>query len=407
MIAIYAGVVAMALLAAGYVAYGARRRGRGETDRHRANVGVFADRRRELAAEGEVQGLSEADVAHLEHELFASLHDEVPREATERNAADAAPRMRLVVAWALVATTVSVALYALWGEPHAPLLARAAEVMQDPRPPAGSLEALERALAEREDPGSLFHLGHLKIRMRDYEGAARVFEGLRARMPDAEVDAAWAQARYLADGGRLGPETRAAIERVRAAEPDHVLVLELLAMDAMQRDAFAEASGYLGRLLQRTPAGPRRALFGEALALAHERMAMDGAEDAPPAPERGATDGDAATTAGVVVAVSMSPDIDAEAGAPVFIVARAPSGGGPPHAVRRLTVGDLPARVELNDGHAMLPGRTLSALDAFEVIARIGLSGSPTRAPGDLESAPMTVRRGTEAVALEIGLRVP
>ena len=76
-------------------------------------------------------------------------------------------------------------------------------MLGDPEPPEGSLEALADALAGRDDPGSLFHLGHLKIRMRDFEGAARVFDGLRALTPDIEAEAAWAQARYLADGARL------------------------------------------------------------------------------------------------------------------------------------------------------------------------------------------------------------
>ena len=405
MTAIYAAVVAMALVASACAVYGARRRGREETDRERANLGVFAHRRRELAAEAEAQGWSDAERALVEEELLASLHDEAPDAARGAAAPRSVPGLVPAAAVALLAAAGSVGLYALWGEPDAPVLARAMQILEDPQASEGSLEVLRDALVARierrpQDGASLFHLGHLRIRMRDYEGAAETFSRLRDLAPEPEVDAAWAQARYLADGGRVLPETRAAIDRVVGAEPDHPTMLELLTMDAMQRGASAEASRYLARLLEVTPAGPRRELFGQALALAHERMLEGGPPAAMPAPT-------AAATGGVKLTVSLSPGLEVPAGARVFVIARAPSGGGPPYAVRRLTVADLPARLELHDGHAMVPGRRLSGLETFELVARVGVSGSPTRTTGDFESAAVTVRHGEEAIALEIAHRVP
>ena len=405
MTAVYAAVVAMALAAAAWAVYGARRHRREEPDRSRANVGVFAHRRRELAAEGEAQGLSDAERAHLEEELIANLHDEAADATGASTATRAAPGLIPVAAAALFAAAGSVGLYALWGEPDAPLLARTMQTLEDPHASEGSLEVLQDALLARlgrrpHDGASLFHLGHLQIRMRDYERAAENFSRLRALTPEPEVDAAWAQARYLADGGRVLPETRAVIDRVMASEPDQPMMLELLTMDAMQRDAPAEASRYLARLLEVTPAGPRRDLFGQALALAHERMSQGGPGAAPPEPA-------AATTGGVELTVSVSPDLEVSADAPVFVIARAASGGGPPYAVRRLTVAELPARLELHDGHAMVPGRHLSGLETFELVARVGVSGSPTRTTGDFESDAVTARHGEGPVALLIGKGVP
>ena len=408
-------VFVMALGAALCVLYGARRRGRAVTDRSRANVGVFAHRRREIAAEGAVQGLGDADLALLEDELIASLHDEEAVERPEQPPPTGAPRLATVALAAALAVVGSVGLYGLWGEPGARVLASAAEVLQDPRASNDTLEeladALRARLARRPDSGSaLFHLGHLKIRMRDFEGAAETLSALRARGPEAEVEAAWAQARYLADGGRLRPETRAAIDGVLTTQPNHPMMLELLAMDAMQRDASAEASGHLARLLRVTPAGPRRDLFGAALALAHERMGAGVPGTAAPGVAAGGADAGASgadPVGGVPVTVSVSAEFDAHPGAPVFVIARRESGGGAPYAVRRLTVADLPAQLELNDGDAMMPGRRLSDLETFELIARIGVSGSPTRASGDFESRAVTVRHGADPVALDITLRVP
>ena len=415
MTAVAFGVIAMALAAAACFVYGARRRGRDGTDRARANLGVFAHRRRELAAEGEAQGLSDGDLAALDAELIASLHDEAGDETPEAPPTPATAGLVPVAVGAALAVAVSWGLYALWGEPAAPVLARVAEVLQDPNASEDTLETLADALSGRlarrpHDGSSLFHLGHLKLRMRDFEGAAETLAALRALTPEAEVEAAWAQARYLADGGRLGPETRLAVDRVLAAEPNHPMMLELLAMDAMQRGAPSEASVYLGRLLKVTPAGARRDLFGAALKLAHQRMGAGAEESAVgggATGDGGSGPGDAAAAGGVPVAVSVSPEVGAHPGAPVFVIARAESGGGPPYAVRRLTVADLPARLELNDADAMMAGRRLSDLETFELVARIGMSGSPTRAPGDFESRPVTVGHGAEEVTLDIAVRVP
>lgn len=410
MTVIYAAVVAMALVASACVVYGARRRGREETDRDRANLGVFAHRRRELAAEAEAQGWSDAERTLLEEELLGSLHDEAPDAARGLAAARSVPGLVPVAAVALLAAAGSVWLYTLWGEPDAPVLARTMQTLEDPHATEGSLEMLRDALLARlgrrpHDGASLFHLGHLRIRMRDYEGAADTFSRLRDVAPEPEVDAAWAQARYLADGGRVLPATRAAVDRVLGAEPDHSTMLELLTMDAMQRGAPAEASRYLARLLEVTPPGPRRELFGQALALAHERMLAGEPQAA--ATETAAPEPAGAGTGGVELTVSLGRGLEAPAGAPVFVIARAASGGGPPYAVRRLTVADLPARLELHDGHAMVPGRHLSGLETFELVARIGVGGSPTRTTGDFESAAVTARHGEGRVVLEIAHRVP
>ena len=75
----------------------------------------------------------------------------------------------------------------------------------------------------------------------------------------------------------------------------------------------------------------------------------------------------------------LSPD------AAVFVFVRAVENPGPPLAVVRKTVGELPFEIALNDSHAMIPSRTISG--ARNVIAgvRISVSGNPARQPGDYE----------------------
>jgi len=62
----------------------------------------------------------------------------------------------------------------------------------------------------------------------------------------------------------------------------------------------------------------------------------------------------------------------------VFIFARATSGPPMPLAVKRVTVADLPAEVELGDADAMMPQLKLSDFPEVQLVARISRAGQPT-----------------------------
>jgi len=92
-------------------------------------------------------------------------------------------------------------------------------------------------------------------------------------------------------------------------------------------------------------------------------------------------------TAGLKLKVSLNPALQKELSpdAAVFIFVRAVENPGPPLAVVRKTVGELPFEIALNDSHAMIPSKTISSADNVIAGARISLSGNPARQPGDYE----------------------
>ena len=140
---------------------------------------------------------------------------------------------------------------------------------------------------------------------------------------------------------------------------------------------------------------PRRSELAEVLVLARSRL-PDDTEIV-----------DVAGPTGILVSVSLGAFPNLDPGAPVFVIARDADAPRPPLAVRRLTVSDLPARIELTDADAMMPGRSLSDLDSVELLARVSLGGSPSARTGDLESEVATGNVGGEPVALRIENRVP
>ena len=496
--AVFAAIVVL------YVLVGARRGGGRVMDRTGANAVLFADRRRELIAEGRVQSLDKSILGELEEELALDLI-EADRPAADLSpgaAEGARPPLRAVALIAVLLAAIAVGLYSIWGEPHARDLALAGRALADVNADAGALMQAEQALADRvardpEDATSWYLLGHARMRLADHAAAAQAFAGLRdVAGPNEEVDAAWAQASYLAQGG-MNAETRQVVEDVLAARPDHPAMLEMLAMDAMRRGAFAEAAGYLSRAIGQPLPESRLGLLAQLLTVAQSRLDPErplievavNAGDAPPrqwlmvfarplgggmplavvrrraqasqtvilddtagmgagprlsaggsvevvarlsdSGNAAAGDNDleassepvdaetqprieltfaaAAGSEMAVLAVDVSLDaaFDVAPAATVFVIARPADRAGPPLAVKRLAVGDLPARVELTNADAMLPGRGLGGVETVELVARVALGGSAAAAAGDLESSTWAGSPGGEIISLHIDRRLP
>ena len=109
-------------------------------------------------------------------------------------------------------------------------------------------------------------------------------------------------------------------------------------------------------------------------------------EDSPQAAAAGSQAGTPAST-GLKLKVTLNPALQKELSpeSAVFVFVRAVDNPGPPLAVVRKTVGQLPFEIALNDSHAMIPSRTISSAKNVIVGARISVSGNPERLPGDYE----------------------
>ena len=383
MIEVWLGAGALAVLAVVHVVVGARRR-RNDTD-EAAAAAVFADRRREIRAEARMQGLDESEVAALEEELAL---DSVARVADDEAAmlarVDEAGKGTRPAPLPLLAATIGAALaaiglYALWGEPNAPVLAEATARMEaaarggvDAQGDPVALAELERALVARlgrkpGDANGWFVLGHVRMRRSDFGGAVDAFASLHELTGSNEqVDLSWAQASYLADGHAVTAETQAIIERVFAVRPDHPDMLELLAMDAIRRAEFSAAASYLARAVGQSLPAARRALLEETLALTRARLD----------PERPFID--------VVVTVEGTP-------APWLMVFARPVGGGMPLAAVRRPAQAVQS-VVLDDAASMNPALPLSAGGLVEVVARVSEAGTATASDVEAVSAPLDAK---------------
>ena len=364
---VWLAVVGFAAIASACLLWGARRRTVG-SEAPPAEA-VFAAGQRDLQADAKTQGIAEAEVAALEEELALDVLDTTPPPSADVGRSDG-PAWLPLAGGALALAAVALALYGVWGEPRAALLADSAQLLATETAPPQLAELID-ALAARtrrqpEDGDAWFHLGHARMRLGDYNGAAQAFASLRAITgPNEQVDLAWVQARYLADDGAIEPATQAIIDRVLATRPGQPALLELLAMDALRRRDFPRGARFLARALRQPLPAARRKLLAETLAIARQRL-----DPARPLIEV------------AVTAPSESP--------PWLMVFARPPGGGSPLAVARQPT--QPTQIiTLDAANAMTDdARAFADAPQVEVVARLSAAGTASESLAEAVSAPVS-----------------
>lgn len=87
----------------------------------------------------------------------------------------------------------------------------------------------------------------------------------------------------------------------------------------------------------------------------------------------------------------------------VYVFARENNKTGPPLAVKKFLVNELPMTLELNDADAILPSHNISSATSIIVGARLSITGSPTRTKGDYEYlSPLTDYASAQPVTIQL-----
>lgn len=269
---------------------------------------VYLDQLNELErdkAEGRISG-SEADAARAEiGRRLIALGGEAKGPAARDN--------RLArVAVSLVALAgipiLSLSLYLGLGAPRlpgAPLAARLEEATE-----ANDIEALvakveQHLAAEPEDGRGWEVLGPVYLSLGRSEDAVRAFQNaIRLLGSSAERQAKLGEAIWMAEGGIVTADARAAFEAASALDPAAPEPRFFLAVAAQQEGDLAEATTILTALLADAPAdAPWRGMVENALA---ELSGASSSETADASPDAVAPSGP--TAAEIAAAETMTPD---------------------------------------------------------------------------------------------------
>lgn len=252
----------------------------------------------------------------------------------------------------------------------------------DSAPRARSMDEVLASLSTRlqRDGGSVddwLLLGRGYASQGKFSEAEAALRSAHAQAPERlDVEVEWIEARAKQQG-RFAAEDQERLVELAAQDPSQAKPVWLLAELAEQSGDTSSAAQRWNEVLALLPAdSPDRAVV-------MQRLGRQDATSQPamPSAEQGLQI-DLQVAAGL--ADGLSPQ------ATVFIFARSPD-SPMPVAAHRITLGELPATIQLDDRYLIQPGRSLSSYGPLLVGARVSVSGDARPASGDIEAEPIRV----------------
>lgn len=384
---------------------------RATLDLRNQNLLAYRSRIAELDRELESGALDQESYRQLREELEGSLVEDVPD--AERGVLESPAMIKggksafvVVLASLIALPAASVFLYDRWGAmDQLEQFLTMTEMASTNDDRFGEMQSLAQQLrdkleAQPENSEGWAMLGRTYMNLEMYPDAAWAFERLAESIGDNPMReaTAWglaAQALFFANEGVMAGGASRAIDMARSLNPDEVNSLGLLGIAAFSQQNYQEALEYWERIVEVAPDHPQVASIQQGIAQAYQRMGEE------PPVAAGPADTDAAS-AGVSVRVEIDPAFENMIAddTPLFVFARpAGTSGGPPVAVARLTAGQLPTVIRLDDRSAMSPQARISDVDSVRVQARISRSGNATPRPGDWQGEvadPIAVSKDAE-----------
>ena len=307
------------------------------------------------------------------------------------------------VAFTMLCAGGAAMLYPVWSKWNWSTPAAAADS------PAAMVGRLARRL--EKDPNNLdgwLLLGRSYAVIEQYPSSARAYQRANQLANGKNVDALTGLAEALVLSEQSGLDGRAGhlFEEALALDPGSTKALFYSAIAALERGENVLARERFVRLLQGNPPPEVRRIIEEQV------VRLDAASEvAPPlataAPSGSSGSGKAAASSAAVVSVPLRVTLNtkvaasAQAGAPLFVLARIPGQRGPPLAAKRLEA-RFPQELELLNSDAMIAGSGFAAGQEIEVEARVANGGSAISRSGDPFGV-VTVKAGSGArVTIEI-----
>lgn len=293
------------------------------------------------------------------------------------------------LAGSILAVTVlacAAGLYPLWSnfDWNAPAQGPAAPDAAAASPEVAAMVAkLEDRLKQQpDDIDGWLMLGRSYVTLQRFDEAVAAYDHAERLGNGQNVEAllGFGEALSLRSGGEITPQVARLFEQAVTLAPDNT--------KALLYGGFAAAvRGDAGLARQRWLAVKARNPPAEVAAMIDQRLAELGADSGAAGPGGGQAAAAQPQSDGVAtVRISIAPALRAKLrpDAPLFVFARAPGQGGPPLAVKRLTVAAIGTEVQLSGADSMMPGRGLAKGQKVSITARVAFSGQPLPSSGDL-----------------------
>ncbi|MDX1490465.1 MAG: c-type cytochrome biogenesis protein CcmI [Pseudohongiellaceae bacterium] len=356
--------------------------------REQANLLIFKERVAELERELEAGLLESENFDALKAELERSLLSDVTQQgesSSSQNSSEAGvKKSRLVpIIMFLLAIPVSVLFYQQWGFSDELELAELFErtsTNQDPEVARELVYSIGEILEHDPENGwALYFLGQNLITLGEFPLASSAFERasqfIEQPQDQAVVLGQHAFLEYMLAGQEITEKVEEVIDRIQRLEPNQVLALQILGMDAEKQQDYQSAITYWRRVLQLTPQGDDANAIRERISIAQQALATSS----------NSRDRDAAAGPRIDVELSIAEGIDLPADTRVFVSALEEGGRGQPLAAQVLTLGELPTTIRLTNADAVGPFN-LSSAEMVYVVATASSTGTANVSSGDYQT---------------------
>ncbi|MCB1664489.1 MAG: c-type cytochrome biogenesis protein CcmI [Pseudomonadales bacterium] len=355
--------------------------------RERTNLLIFTERVAELEAERAAGTLDEENFAALKSELERSLLTDV-KALPETTSADSESGKsgwlsvsRIVpLVMVLAAIPTSVFLYHEWGFQDELKLK---DIFDRTQTSAENPEQIRDLIFEigeiiekdRQNGWAWYFLAQNLVTIGQFPEASmalqRASENIDEPQDKVIVLSQYAFLEYMLADQQLTDKVQAIVDETQRLDPNQVLILQILGMDAEQRQDYQAAITYWRRMLQLTSPGEESELLQGMIANAQQQLTASGQDGAVSGPS-------------VDIELSLAPGLELPGNMRVFVSALEYNGRPQPLAVKVLSVADLPTTVTLSDADAVGPFN-LSSAEMITVVATASTSGSANVQAGDYQ----------------------
>lgn len=286
----------------------------------------------------------------------------------------------------------------------------------------GQMQSVEQAIKNleqslKENPNDIdgwMMLGRSYLMLEKFDASVEAYRNAYELSNGANPDVlvAYGEAKVFAAGQKFDEGSRSLFERALQIDPDFEKGLWYAGLAAYQFEDYKSAIEYWEKLIQLVPADQEQVKSALEIYLsdAKQKSGIVVARKSTENAEISSPNSMSKNEASITVSVTLSDEfhnkfVNSDT---LFIYARAKSGPRMPLALVKMTAGDLPTIVTLDDSVSMMPGMTLSSMDQVEVIARISKSGQAIMQSGDIFGSIQSVNTNkSETVDVVISELVP
>ncbi len=372
-------------------------------NRREQNLLLAREKLAELDQEKAAGNIDEDTYVQAKEELETGLLEDTEGEEAVATVQPASARAA-AVAVALLLPLLSVGIYMKLGSPQYIEMSGAPGAQSPHAMTAGgktpTMAELLVGLEERvkqapDDPEGWFMLGRVYQSMQRYPDAVKAYEELRKLTDDhPQALIALADALAMVQGGKLSGRPYDLVRQALDKEPEDPTALWLAGQGAMEAADYQNAIYYWRQAEAGLADKPDyvqelRTLIRQA----KEVAAKAGVSIEDPGSSIAETPQPAAAGPGIALSVSLAPALkdQVKPGDRLFIFAKQVQGPPMPVAAVRITAGDLPARLVLDDSSMLQQGSKLADYKQLKIAARIAKGSQPMAASGDLQSEEVIV----------------